>query len=70
MLIQLIAVVDVVPHAVEATGDARDGCHEGVAHPDGKDDVLLSACLCRANHVVVFSAYMPADGKLDDTCQG
>lgn len=43
--VQLVRIPEIVPYAVETAGNARDGCHERVAHPDGKNGVFLSAGL-------------------------
>ena len=65
-LVELVTVPEVVPDAVEATGDAGDGSQEGVAHPDGKYGVLLTAGLGGADGVVVAAAHPSAKGELGD----
>jgi hypothetical protein len=41
-LIQLDGVDNVVPDAVEAAGNSRDGRKEGVGEPDEENGVFLS----------------------------
>ena len=65
-LVELPTVIYVVPNAIEATCDAGYGRHESVAHPDGKDGVLLSAGLGGTDSIVVFPPHQSAKGKLHD----
>ena len=42
MAIKLPGIVDVMPDTVETAYDGCFGGHEGIAHPYGKDSVLLA----------------------------
>ena len=69
LLVELPAVKDVVPYAVETTGDGAHGGEEGVAHPDGKHGVLLAQTLSGGNGAAVTTAYPAAEGKLDGAAE-
>lgn len=64
VLVELPGVVDVVPDAVEATGQGRDRRHEGVAHPDDKDGVFLAKRLTTLNSLAIYVAYLLSDVEL------
>jgi hypothetical protein len=65
--VELVRVEEVVPNAVEAAGDGRNGAQEGGAKPDGEDGVLLADALSAADAVVVAGANRFANGKLNNT---
>ena len=57
-----------MPDTVEASGDTGDGGEEGVAHPDGKDGILLSETLGHGYPVSVMRPHPPAYSKLQKAC--
>lgn len=67
--VELVRVEEVVPNAVEAAGDGRNGAQEGGAKPDGEDGVLLADALSAADAVVVAGANCFANGKLNDAAE-
>ena len=67
--VELVGVEEVVPNAVEAAGDGRNGAQEGGAKPDGEDGVLLAEALSAADAVVVAGANRFANGKLNDAAE-
>ena len=46
-MIKLPGIIEIMPNAVEAPYDGCFRSHEGIAHPYGKDCVLLSQRLAR-----------------------
>ena len=58
-----------MPNRVEAASHRRDGIEESVAHPNGKDGVFLTQCLCAGNGLTVFPADGMAKTELNDTSQ-
>lgn len=51
--VQLVGVVNVVPHTVKAAGNGGDGSEERVAHPDGQHGVFLSQRLAGRDAVTI-----------------
>lgn len=68
VLVELVAVDYVVPDAVVAAGEGCDGVEEGVAEPDGKHGVFLSAGLTAANAFAFALAHAFTEGKLREAC--
>ena len=66
LLIELPGIEDIVPHTVEAAGNAGDRREERVSHPDGKNRVLLPTCLSCTDRFAVLAPYPAAEGELDN----
>lgn len=63
----LVTVPQIVPDAVETSGDARHGVEEGVATPDEKHRVLLPQGLPRTDGVMMAMADPTAEAELQHT---
>ena len=62
--IELYAVPDIVPNAVEATGERGFGRHEGVGYPHDKHGIFLPTCLRCTDGLGIVRSYTSAEGKL------
>ena len=57
LAVELPGIEDVVPNAIEAAGQRADGSEKGVAHPDGKDGVLLAKSLTGGDFSNLFATF-------------
>ena len=69
LLIELPRIINIVPHAIEASSDRTYGGEEGVAEPDGEDCVFLPHALTATNFVVEATPHHSAYRKLEHTTE-
>ena len=67
--VQLVGVVNVVPHTVKAAGNGGDGSEERVAHPDGQHGVFLSQRLAGRDAVTIPVTDAFAEPELEGATQ-